>query len=180
MTRALTLDDIYRVPIVSSPRLSPDGSQVAYVVSMADRESDSMVSRIWLVPEGEDPRPLTAGPYDRSPRWSPDGRSIAFTSMRQTGSQAQVYLISATGGEARRITEVVLGAGAPVWSPDGSKLAFVGSVDLDERSASDREHAPLVVRTADYKADGKGLVRGLRDHLFVVDLASDETGPITS
>lgn len=179
MTRALTLDDIYRVPIVSSPRLSPDGAQVAYVVSVADRESDSMVSRIWLVPEGEDPRPLTAGPYDRSPRWSPDGRSIAFTSKRHDDSQAQVYLISATGGEARRITQVALGAGAPVWSPDGAKLAFVGTEDLDERSVSEREHAPLVVRTADYKADGRGLVRGLRDHLFVVDAASGEIGPVT-
>lgn len=50
MTRALTLDDIYRIPAVSSPQLSPDGSQVAYVIAVADRESDSVVSRIWLVP----------------------------------------------------------------------------------------------------------------------------------
>ena len=193
MTRALTLDDIYRVPIVSSPQLSPDGSQVAYVVSVADRESDSMVSRIWLVtsdgagrarPDRRTSagraRPLTAGPYDRSPRWSPDGRGLAFTSKRQTDSQAQVFLISATGGEARKITEVELGAGTPVWSPDGARLAFVGTVDLDQRSAAEREHAPLVVRTADYKADGKGLVGSLRDHLFVADVASGETEPITS
>lgn len=59
-------------------------------------------------------------------------------------------------------------------------LAFVGTVDLDERSGSEREHAPLVVRAADYKVDGKGFVRSLRDHLFVVDLGSGHTEQITA
>ena len=182
MTRSLTLDDIYRVPFVSSPQLSPDGARVAYVISVANVDSDSINSRIWTVTTGgdEEPRPLTAGPYDRTPRWSPEGRSLAFTSKRNGDSEAQIFLISASGGEARKLTDVELGVGAPVWSPEGAKLAFVGTVDLDERGASQREHAPLVVRTADYKADGKGLVRGLRSHLFILDVATGEAAPITS
>ena len=82
--RRLELDDLYRLPLVSDPQISPDGRQVAFVVTTADREKDVNRSRIWIVPadRSEPARELTAADKDAAPRWSPDGRWLAFVAAR--------------------------------------------------------------------------------------------------
>ena len=82
--RPLTADDLFAIRMVSDPRVSPDGSSVAYVVTRLDRESDGYLAAIWLVPTtGGEPRQLTAGSArDTTPRWSPDGAEIVFVSNR--------------------------------------------------------------------------------------------------
>ena len=157
--------------------MSPDGGTVAYVVTRPDRDKDENTSTLWSVVPGEEPRRLTHGRRDRCPRWSPDGHWLAFL---RAGSGAgakedddagapQIWLLPLAGGEPRRLTDCKLGAGEPIWSPDSTRIAFAaasGEVD---------PNAPVVTDTLDFKADGAGLLRGLRKHVFVVTIDEDST-----
>lgn len=179
----LDFDDLWRIPVPQDAEISPDGAQVVYVVKVPDRETDGYKSSIWLAAadgSGE-PVQLTQGPKDGAPRWSPDGSRIAFVSTRTGSDKAQIHVLPiARAGEARRVTDLPLGAGAPVWSPDGSRLAFTAGVDLlgvasDDKERERRAAAPLVIDRLGYKADGVGLVRSLRQHLFVCGVDPEST-----
>ncbi|WP_228644356.1 S9 family peptidase [Microtetraspora sp. AC03309] len=168
----LSLSDLYRLAVPGDPRLRPDGSTVAYTVTRADRESDENRSEIWLAAPGGEPRRLTGGPRDSSPRWSPDGRSLAF--LRPVDGKPQIHLLPMDGGEPRVLTSAPLGAGAAVWSPDGTLIAYAAPHgDLDP-------HAPVVADSLEYKADGTGLLRGLTTHLVVVSVDTGEARQITA
>src|SRR4051812_11952750 len=103
-------DDLYELAWVTDPRVSPDGSTAAAVVTHIDREENDYRSAIWLVrvDASESPRQFTSGSkQDVSPRWSPDGASLAFTSSRDEEKKAkQLYVIPASGGEPRRLTDL--------------------------------------------------------------------------
>jgi len=183
-SRALTHDDLWSIPRPSDPQLSPDGHQVAYVVTLPDRESDDYRSAIWIVAAaGGEPRLLTNGPHDDAPAWSPDGSRLAFVGRRQEGKPGQIYIIATDGGEARTVTDLPLGAGRPVWSPNGMSLALAAPVDLAATGRPDKAdqagHRPVVVERLGYKADGAGLIKDRRAHLFIVDLDSSEARQLT-
>ena len=183
-TRRLELDDLYCLRLVSDPQLSPDGSRVAFVVTTPDRDKDTNRSVIWIASfdggDGEPPRPLTAGERDSSPRWSPDGKALAFVSARGEGAKPQIWLLPSDGGEARAVTAAKDGAVSPVWSPDGARLAFLGPVHLepvgDDPAAAAAKNKPIVVTTVQYKSDGEGLLGDQRLHLFVCDAAGNGGG----
>src|SRR3954454_18304618 len=139
MSRRLQLDDLYRLPMLSDPRLSPDGSRVAFVVTKADRDKDCNRSSVWIVAaDGRAPaRQLTFGDNDSSPRWSPDGRWLAFVSARGEKPKAQVWLLPSDGGEAHPLTSAEKGASGPVWSPDSTRIAYVSPLDLDDGDDGD-------------------------------------------
>lgn len=172
MPEPLKLEDLYKIPSVSDPRISPDATLVAFVLTKADEEKDENQSSIWTVRANgtKNPRQLTFGTKDGAPRWSPDGDWLAFTAARGEG-KAQIYLLPTQGGEARQLTKAELGAGDAVWSPDSKKIAFTSPVALEKREP----HDPVVVTRLGYKADGVGLIRNLRRHLFVTDLQGDAT-----
>ncbi len=175
--RSLTLEDLFALREASDPRLCPDGSRVAFVVTTADRDDDANRSSIWTVDaSGGEPKQVTRGKTDFHPQWSPDGSHLAF--LRAEDGPPQIWLLPASGGEARRLSDLSLGAGGFVWSPDSTRLAVVAPTDIEGEPADDadkerRVHAPLVVRSAAYKADGTGLIGSKRVHLYVVDV---ETG----
>src|SRR3954462_6598803 len=116
-------DDVYRLTNVADPRLSPDARTIAYVCGWIDDDSHEPRSAIWSVPvDGSAaPRRLTAGAKrDATPRRSPDGRWLAFTSARGDGP-AQPFDLPAVGpAESRQLTRLAESVEAPVWSPRGA------------------------------------------------------------
>src|SRR5262245_53998701 len=127
-SRPVTIDDMLAVQDVEAPQLSPDGKWVAYSVESVDVAKDESNKDIWMVPfAGGDAVRLTSSPKSESrPKWSPDGRYLAFLSGRE-GEKTQVYVLDRQGGEAQRLTSFAGGVSTLVWSPDGTRLALVVS-----------------------------------------------------
>lgn len=122
--RPITFDDLIAMERIGDPQISPDGNTIAYVVTEFDKNRNTSGSNIYLVPvEGGEARQLTTGVgANHSPRWSPDGSSIAFISTRH--GSPQIYTISVTGGEAKKISNVSTGVNGLLWSPDGNHFAY--------------------------------------------------------
>jgi dipeptidyl aminopeptidase/acylaminoacyl peptidase len=170
-------EDLYRLKLVGDAQLSPDGERIAYVVKYLDRDQNDYASDIYLW-DGEGSRQYTSGGKDSAPRWSPDGRWLAFLSRRD--GKSQIYLLPASGGEAVRLTDRKPGAGTPVWSPHSGAIAFVGSVPtVDESEDPDAPAPTRVVERAVYKEDGSGFIDDRRSHIFIVDRETKETRQIT-
>jgi dipeptidyl aminopeptidase/acylaminoacyl peptidase len=173
-TQAVQPDDIYRLALIGDARVSPDGRRIAYVCKRLDSDKNDYVSHIELWEDGES-RAYTAGEKDSAPRWSPDGRTLAFLSGRE--GKSQIFLLPSNGGEPRRLTDAKLGAGTPVWSPDGRWIAYAGPVSCfpDEEEGDDKPAPTHVIDRAVFKLDGTGLIDRRRTHLFVIDVASGES-----
>jgi dipeptidyl aminopeptidase/acylaminoacyl peptidase len=180
--RLVQPDDLYLLKSVADPQVSPDGKQVAYLQSWADRETNETKSCIYVAPaDGSRPaRRFTQGSKDHSPRWSPDGRYLAFVSDR--GEKNQVFVAPLDGGEARQVTSAEHGAGQPAWSPDSAHIAYAARVgkykDPKERDAHEKAE-PRVIRNLRYKLDGVGFFDNRRAHIFTLDVESGETKQIT-
>ena len=189
MTRRQRIDDLTTFALPGQPALSPDGTEVVYVLTTVDAAADKNVQSLWRAPvpapaEASGGRQLTRGTADFAPAWSPDGTRIAF--LRADGGPAQVWVLPRDGGEPEQLTSLPLGAGAPCWSPDGTKIAFGAPVDPravpgeDDAARAKRANAPLVADRLDYQADGAGLLGPVRKHLHVLDLASGQVRQVTT
>jgi dipeptidyl aminopeptidase/acylaminoacyl peptidase/CubicO group peptidase (beta-lactamase class C family) len=185
VTRRQRIDDLTTFAVPEQPALSPDGSQVVYVLRTSDAAADAVVRALWRVGarEGE-PEQLTRGQADVAPAWSPDGSKIAF--LRAQDGPPQLWLLPAAGGEPEQLTSLPLGAGAPLWSPDGSRIAFAAPVDSradageDDQARARRAGAPIEADRLDYQADGTGLLRSIRKHLHVLEVDSRQCQQVTS
>jgi dipeptidyl aminopeptidase/acylaminoacyl peptidase len=181
--RGFVPEDLWLLRMVSDPQVSPDGSRVAFVVASPDKGTDKPAATIWVAPAdgSSKARQFTSGPEDSSPRWSPDGRWLAFVAER--GHGPQLHLASLDGGEAFAITEMAHGVSQPAWSPDGSELAFVSRTGEwkkhEDRSALERS-APRVVTGLYSRYDGVGWFDVRRSHLFVVAAKGGEPRQITT
>src|SRR6202790_3566304 len=124
--RNVTIDDYFQIRDVSQPELSPDGQWVAYGVRTRMLKEDKNEQRLWAVStHGGDPVPMTAdGVSSSHPRWSPDGKYLAFLSARNEG-KSQVWLLNRIGGEAQRLADTAQDVDSFVWSPDGRRLVLV-------------------------------------------------------
>ena len=167
---------------VASPSLSPDGSRLAFARSQVDSESMETRSRIMVMDMASGERaPFTGGENDSGPRFSPDGRHLAFVRPDDAG-KPQVWVMPTDGGEARKLTDVAGGITDLAWSPDSDALAFVSDVDPDRAPDDhDPKKSPRVsvVTRIRYRADGLGWRGEAFRHIFVVERESGETRQLT-
>jgi len=127
----IAFDDLVKMHRISDPQVSPDGRWVAYVQGDVDLEANKTIRHIWLVPtEGGESRQITRGEgSDTRPRWSPDGKSLAFISTR--GGKSQVWVIPVQGGEARQVTSLSTEADGVTWAAKSNTLVFTSKVYPD-------------------------------------------------
>lgn len=136
--RRIVAKDLYRIVYVEDPRVSPDGEWIAFVKMTVDQMENGYQRNIWLMPRnGGDPVQLTRGNKDFSPRWSPDGKTLAFTSARADKPQVYLLPMGGPGGEARALTSAENGASSPAWSPDGRYIAYLSALNAEERARED-------------------------------------------
>src|SRR5258705_4859850 len=193
--RGITPEDYYSFELLSDPHISPDGKLVAYVITKVDRAQNRRNSSIWMVATDGSrvPWQFTTSPQSvSSPRWSPDGQSLAFLSSRPSGEPAtagassseqprsQVYLLSMNGGEARRITSLKNGVSTFQWSPDGSRIVVVSRIGpSDSRSESKDRSDVRHYKNSSYKFNDSGWFDDRRTHLWIVDGKSGGAKQIT-
>jgi dipeptidyl aminopeptidase/acylaminoacyl peptidase len=183
--RLVTLDDLTAFRQVSEPRISPDGEWVAYTVTMVDTAQDKKISHLWMASwDGRNSRQLTFGKEgEENPRWSPDGKWLAFVSSRGVEDEAaQVWLMNRSGGEAERITDFKGGVKDFAWSPDSKRLALIVADEDPDRAKSEKDKKtpkPIVIDRFQFKQDVAGYLLNLREHLYVLDLASRKSEILT-
>lgn len=174
--------DLSRLHVVSDPRTHPDGARIAFVLSTADLDGDTYVRAIHLWSPDGDARPMTHGPKDTSPRWSPDGSHLAFLRTGTgDGDRPQLAVMPLDGGgEARVVTDLPLGVTDLAWAPDGSQLVVVGvewTPDLADLDDDERGRRPRRITRLPFRADQGGWIHDRRSHLWVVD-AGGEADPV--
>ena len=168
----------------ADPALTPDGASVAYVVASVDLDANEYRSRIWTVPTdgSAPPRPLTAGERrDRLPRWSPDGRWLAFVSTRgETGSE--LYLLPADGGEARQLASWPEAIEQLAWSPASDRIAVLVRIrdEAQYGPEKDRDRPPRRITRLSSRLDNVGWTVDRPRHLVAVAIEDGATVQVTS
>ena len=187
--RRITAEDLYRMELIYDPQMSPDGRSIIFSVQRVDAKTEKKHTNLWLVPAvgRGSARQFTYGnQIDRQPRWSPDGRSIAFLSNRKEAKQFQLYLIPVGGGEARPITDLQGSFANFEWSPDGSQIAFAfrkKDKDAIEREKDKQKKTLGVVARhitrARYKFDGAGYLPQEQFHIWTVTIRTGKMNQLT-
>jgi len=184
--RPLRSGDLYHVKEVRDPELSPDGAWVAYSVTTIDSAKDKSDNDIWMTSwDGATTIRITSSPEsESSPRWSPDGRYLAFLSGRQEGKGAQVWLLDRRGGEAQRVTQLKGGVSEFAWSPDSKRMVLVVDEETDSIARKDTaEHKtpkPIVIDRYNFKRDVAGYLGSKRSHLSLFDVETRKMTTLTS
>ena len=198
--RPITIDDHFQIREVEGPKLSPDAQWVAYTVRTASLKEDNSEQRIWMVPfAGGEAVPLTAeGVSSGTPRWSPDGKYLAFLSARHEG-KTQIWLLNRIGGEAQRLTETPQDVDTFEWSPDSKRLCLIlrdptteeleaarekdKGKEGEDKAAQEKKHKtqkPWVIDRLQFKVDEVGYLDRRRTHLYIFELATKKLTQITS
>ncbi|MBV9760706.1 MAG: S9 family peptidase [Acidobacteriaceae bacterium] len=189
--RPLKVDDLDRLAEVADPQVSADGKWVAYTVTTVDREDDKNVTNLWMVSwDGTENIRLTYGTEsESSPRWSPDGKYLAFVSSRPGKAKgSQIWLLDRRGGEARQLTHLKdFSISQYEWSPDSSKLLLtLRKKDEPEEEAKkgadakDKPPKPVIIDRYHFKEDVEGYLDAhAHNHLYLFDIATEKLDALT-
>lgn len=188
-------DDLLLEQLITDVHVVPTQPIAVCAVKSINRKTQQYEGSLWSfkLDSGETRCLVQGDPRIESPRWSQDGRTLAFLSDRKQAGTSQVYLMAVDGGEARQLTHLARGATSICWRPQGDKLAVIGSVTVDPREraagcerqdgaraeAPDKE-APQVCWRLPYKMDGVGYTLDTRQHLFLIDIKTGEAQQLTS
>ncbi len=175
--RPFELTDLRRLVSLSSPRISPDGSRIAVVVSRPDWEKDKSKAEIDLFDiAGGSPRSLTFEREDISDvRWSPDGSRLSFIAKDPESKKVQIFVMPMNGGDPVRITDSKTGVDEYSWSPDGTKIAFVAQDTVANPKAIEHHEDVFQVTDNNY------LVRASVQpwHIWIVSAKGDSARRLT-
>ena len=181
--------DVFELEWASEPQIAPDGQRVVFVRNSMDIMADRRRSTLWIVgADGSDMRPLTSGARnDAVPRWSPDGRRLAFLSHDEAG--VQLYVRWMDTGQSARLTNLQSPPQAIEWSPDGSWLAFLMLVRSEAKPFAEAPakpegatwaKPPRVIQRLLYRADGEGYLQDGYRQLFVLPAEGGTPRQLTS
>ena len=181
--------DVFDLEWVSDPQVSPDGNSVVYVRRFNDIMSDRTRAQLWRIDaDGQNHRPLLSSTENAaSPRWSPDGKQLAFVSSL-TGS-SQIHLRWMDNGDVAVVTHLQSSPSSLSWSPDGKWLAFTMSVKAPSETivkprpkpkGAKWADKPITVSTTRYQYDGRGIVAPAYRHIFIVPSEGGSARQLTS
>jgi dipeptidyl aminopeptidase/acylaminoacyl peptidase len=192
--RNLTVDDYFRIKEVADAQISPEGKWVAYTVKTHRQKEDDTTGRIWMAPTaGGGAIAVTGeGSCSSHPRWSPDGKYLAF--LREKGDcdgDKQVWIINREGGEPEQLTDTAQEVKDFAWSPESDRLVLVlQDPDAEEMEAAKRKRGeaakheempePWVIDRLHFKEDEIGYLDHRRTHLYVFTMADRKLTQITS
>jgi len=201
--RPITIDDYFQIQTVHDPQLSPDAQWVAYTVDKSSLKTDKNESCIWMISaSGGEPLAMTAeGAASSHPRWSPDGKFLAFLSERK-GGQTQVWLLNRQGGEAQQLTDTPQDVEDFAWASDGRRMVLVlkdptseeldaakeksraaqssTASDSDSEDKKPKSKRPWVIDRLQFKVDQIGYLDRRRTHLHVFDISKKSLTQVTS
>ena len=201
--RPITIDDYFQIQTVHDPQLSPDAQWVAYTVDKSSLKTDKNESCIWMISaSGGEPLAMTAeGASSSHPRWSPDGKFLAFLSERK-GGQTQVWLLNRQGGEAQQLTDTPQDVEDFAWASDGRRMVLVlkdptseeldaakeksraaqssTASDSDSEDKKPKSKRPWVIDRLQFKVDQIGYLDRRRTHLHVFDISKKSLTQVTS
>ena len=181
--------DVFDLQYVSDPQISPDGNRVVYRRMGFDIMKDKAVGNLWIVDAngGRHQKLTSRETSESSPRWSPDGRQIAFVSSTDEGSEIYMYWVGS--GKFARITQLPFSPGSLSWSPDGTLLAFHMNVKKEppvlvsmpkKPKGAEWAEEPRITDRLYHEADGKGYLEPGFQHIFVISPEGGAPRQITS
>src|SRR5271156_6283171 len=185
--RPMTLVDVLNVPQITDPQLAPNGREILFVKAEANWKANKRIRHIWRInADGSGLVEMTNGAdSETNPRWSPDGKTIAFLAKRGESEGNQILLISPGGGEARTLTNHPTGVSDVTWSPDGASLYFrAPDPKTDQQKAREKLKDDISLFEEDYqqqhlwnvKIDGKSERRVTEGSYSVIAYHLSEDG----
>jgi dipeptidyl aminopeptidase/acylaminoacyl peptidase len=171
-------EDIFELEYAADPQVSPNGKEIVYVRRSNDIMTDSTRSSLWIVDaKGESHRPIVSSQKNHySPRWSPDGKRLAYVSNSE--GKPQLYVRWMDTGQTALVTNITSSPSSIAWSPDGKIIAFTMSVKSDEKpfkvsmpakpKGAEWSESFQYITKARYQADGRGVLEPAYTHIFVV------------
>ncbi|GJM32468.1 MAG: acyl-peptide hydrolase [Saprospiraceae bacterium] len=169
--------DVFDLEYVSDPQISPDGEHIVYVRNFKDIMTDGNRSNLWMIRfDGADNQPLTSGNDNNgSPRWSPDGKQLAYISSKD--GSAQIYLRWLATGAETKLTNLTHSPGNIQWSPDGNWISMTMTVPAKSTPLVELPTKPEGAKWIDppkyidqlkYRSDGAGYLKKEFTHLFLL------------
>lgn len=178
--RPLSMADFYKIKVAKTPKISPDGAVVLFVMNQMDSMNNRTLNQIWMTSiEGGTQEQLTfAGTSNHSPAWSPDGKSMVYVS-NSTGN-SQIWLMDIQTRQALQLTDLPEGVWQPVWHPDGKKIAFLSETKFEGRNSLGLYDIKIYDHLR-YRwwYDDNRYDEGWRSHIFILDLESREIRQLT-